>query len=95
MSNPIPTLPDPLCGATLPTGGDCSAASTVIIAAEHPTGNCLLVWRCREHITAAVDTCLQTCPDSQVTITPLAIIEQPPQPEPQPAAKPQLHLVHG
>jgi hypothetical protein len=95
MLNPIPTLPDPLCGATLPDGGDCPSPSTVTIAAEHPTGNALLVWRCGEHITPAVGTCVQTCPDSIVTVTPLALIEQPPPSEPAPPAKPQLHLVHG
>jgi hypothetical protein len=44
MSNPIPTLPDPLCGATLPDGSDCPSASTAIVAVEATHGSSLLVW---------------------------------------------------
>jgi hypothetical protein len=95
MSNPTPTLPDPLCAATLPDGSYCPSPSTVTVAADHPTGSSLLLWRCDEHITPAVDTCVHTCPDAIITITPLAITDQPPPQPPEPPAKPQLHLVRG
>jgi hypothetical protein len=100
MPNPIP-LPDPPCGATLPDDGDCPGETAAIITAEHPTtGYATLIWRCRDHIGAAVDTLVSTCPDTIITATPLALAKPPPQPEPEPdppasQPKPQLHLVTG
>jgi hypothetical protein len=93
MANPTPTLPDPLCGTTLPDGGDCPSPSTAIVAVEHPTGSALLFWRCSDHIAASVDACVRMRPDAVVTVTPLTITE--PSPQPDPPAKPTLHLVSG
>jgi hypothetical protein len=93
MSNPIPTLPDPLCGATLPDGGDCPSASTAIVAVEATHGSSLLVWRCLEHIAAVVDARVRSWPDTVITITPLTATEPSPQQDP-PARRP-LYLVSG
>jgi hypothetical protein len=94
MSNPIPTLPDPLCGATLPDGGDCPSASSAIVAVEAAHGSCLLVWRCLEHIAAAVDASVRSWPENVVTVTPLTAAEPSPQ-QPDPPTRRPLYLVSG
>src|SRR5215475_12531252 len=73
----------PPCGAALPDGGDCPGEAVAIITAEHSaTGYAALVWRCPDHIGAAVDTLARACPDTLIAATPLKIAEPPPQPDP-------------
>jgi hypothetical protein len=92
MSNLIP-LPDPPCGATLPDGSYCPSASSAIVAVEATYGSSLLVWRCLEHIAAAVDANVRSWPEAVITVTPLTAAEPSPQPDP-PARRP-LCLVTG
>jgi hypothetical protein len=88
-------LPDPPCGAVSPDGDPCASDSTVIVAAEHPLGNAMVVWRCPEHVAEAVETAVRVSPDSVVSVTPLAAIGpgDEPIPDPAPTGNPQLQLV--
>jgi hypothetical protein len=79
MSDLTPPLPKPSCGATLPEGDPCPSDSAVIIASEWPTGYATLIWRCPHHIGASVETAHQLSPQSVVTVTPLAAIDDPPE----------------
>jgi hypothetical protein len=72
MTNLIP-LPDPPCGAALPDGSSCPAASTAVVTAEHPAGRVLLAWTCPDHIAPSVEASVRSCPDAIVAVTPLAL----------------------
>jgi hypothetical protein len=95
-------LPDPPCSGALPDGSDCPAPAAATITAEHPTIGCtMLVWRCRDHIGAAVDAIFRACPGATVVTSPLSAAESPhpkPRPQSEPApeqpAKRPLYLVH-
>jgi hypothetical protein len=75
----ITPLPNPSCGATSPDGDPCPSDSTVIIASEWPTtGYATAIWRCPDHIGASVEAAHQLSPQSVVTVTPLAAIDDTP-----------------
>jgi hypothetical protein len=102
MPNLIPLhLSDPPCSAALPDGGDCPAAATATITVEHPRiGITMMIWRCRDHIGAAVDAIVRSRPDSVVVTSPLTAFQSPhpkPEPRPEPAreqpARRPLYLV--
>jgi hypothetical protein len=101
-------LPNPSCGATSPDGDLCPSDSTVIIAAEWPTtGYATVIWRCPGHIGASVEAAHHLSPQSVITVTPLAAIddttedtpddttEHPDEPTPDASAgdRPSLRLV--
>jgi hypothetical protein len=91
MANPT-SLPEPRCGATLPDGRDCPGTTAATITAEHPkTGSATVLWRCRDHLSAAVDTLARTCPDTVITATLLKSGVNP-APQPNPPAKPHLRV---
>jgi hypothetical protein len=51
----------------------------VIIASEWPTtGYATAIWRCPDHICASVETALHLSPQSVITVTPLAALEDTP-----------------
>jgi hypothetical protein len=89
-------LPDPPCGAISPDGDPCLSDSTVIVAAEWPTGYSAAVWRCISHIGESVEAVVQLNPGAVVTVTPLATIGDPDEPSPDspPRDQPPLRLVH-
>jgi hypothetical protein len=69
-------LPNPSCGAIAPDGQMCPSDSAAIIAAEWPTtGYATLTWRCDDHIGASVEAAHQLSPQSVITVTPLAAID--------------------
>jgi hypothetical protein len=103
MSDHTP-LPNPSCGAISPDGDLCPSDSTVIIASEWPTtGYTTAIWRCPAHIGASVEAAHHLSPQSIVTVTPLAAIDDTPEDsaehtdEPTPgsptAGRPPLRLV--
>jgi hypothetical protein len=98
MSDPTP-LPNPGCGATAPDGEACPSDSTVVVAAEWPTGyptHSMAVWRCNDHVGESVEAALRTSPDAVITVTPLAIADQAaeqPAPEQPASTQRSLHLV--
>jgi hypothetical protein len=76
-------LPNPSCGAALPDGTVCPSDSAVMVASEWPTGYSMAVWRCHGHVGASVEAALRHSDDAIITVTPLAIIDQPPEPAPE------------
>jgi hypothetical protein len=68
-------LPNPSCGAVSTDGELCPSDSAVIIASEWPTGYAAVIWRCQDHIGASVDAAVRLSPQSVVTVTPLAAID--------------------
>jgi hypothetical protein len=90
----ITPLPNPGCGATAPDGEACPSDSTIVVAAEWPTGypmHSMAVWRCRDHVGESVETALRISPDAVITVTPLTSADHAPEP-PAPTRR-SLHLV--
>jgi hypothetical protein len=67
-----------------------------MVASEWPTGYAMAVWRCHDHVGAAVEAAVRVNHDAVITVTPLATLDHPiePTPEPDPSAKRSLRLVH-
>jgi hypothetical protein len=99
MQNPT-SPPEPPCGATLPGRRDCPGTPAATITAEHPrTGHVIRLWRCRDHISATVDTLARTRPDAVITTTLLNTANPSntsntsnTSPQPDEPAKPHLRL---
>jgi hypothetical protein len=69
-------LPNPSCGAIAPDGEMRPSDSAAIIAAEWPTtGYATLIWRCDDHVGASVEAAHRLSPQSVITVTPLAAID--------------------
>jgi hypothetical protein len=85
-------LPDPPCGATAPDGQACPSDSTVVVAAEWPTNYSMAVWRCDDHVGASVEAARRHSTDAVITVTPLAIADQPAEPTPEPPTTPNRSL---
>jgi hypothetical protein len=62
----------------------CPSDSAVVVASEWPTGYAMVVWRCHDHVGASVEDALRYSADAIVTVTPLAQIDQPDDPAPEP-----------
>jgi hypothetical protein len=70
----------------------CPHDSTAVVAAEWPTGHSMAVWRCHGHVGASVEATLRHSGDAQVTVTPLALLDQPAEPAPEPPAPTERSL---
>jgi hypothetical protein len=70
----------------------CPCESTVVVAAEWPTGYSMAVWRCDGHVGASVEAARRYSRDALVTVTPLALLDQPPEPAPEPPAPTERSL---
>jgi hypothetical protein len=90
----LTSLPDPPCGDISPDGDTCPSESTVIVAAEWPTGYSVAVWRCHDHAGTSVDAALRLHADAVITVTPLTTIDRnEPAPDSPTTGQPPLRLL--
>jgi hypothetical protein len=66
-----------------------------MVASDWPTGYAMAVWRCHDHIGAAVEAAVRVNRDAVVTVTPVSTLDHAiePTPEPHPRGERSLRLV--